>query len=389
MSLKPWPKSKNIRHKLLENWASGKLMTTCLDEDTNFPLLIKLKKPNNKELSEQFSTCQEWVTSWQKIAHKAPFILEWHTINHRQLGTNQLPKAIVFNEAHHLTEWLGVTPHFANLKRAQQHLVSHFPSLNDWILQHPEKLLKIFSILPKLISIVAWYLKNPTPNCYLRQLTLPDIDTKFIEQNVSTLHAWLQLLLPDIEKNAISSVKQFAKYYGFKEKPVLVRFKILDSSLVIQGLTDISIPAEDFAQLNLDVMKIYVCENDINALTLPPTHKAMVIFGRGYGFNALQKAGWLQNKVIHYWGDIDTHGFAILNSFRHHFPQTKSFLMDEETLLNHQTSWTLEPKQTHAKLDKLTIEEQSLYQRLCSQAWGDNVRLEQEYVNYHCVLATI
>ncbi|NOR71388.1 MAG: hypothetical protein GQ532_17115, partial [Methylomarinum sp.] len=33
-----------------------------------------------------------------------------------------------------------------------------------------------------------------------------------------------------------------------------------------------------------------------------------------------------------YWGDLDTHGFAILSRLRHYYPQVKSILMDEKTL---------------------------------------------------------
>jgi hypothetical protein len=49
----------------------------------------------------------------------------------------------------------------------------------------------------------------------------------------------------------------------------------------------------------------------------------------GYGFDNLAAALWLQQKDIYYWGDIDTHGFAILNQLRGFFPHAVSFLMDQ------------------------------------------------------------
>ncbi len=39
----------------------------------------------------------------------------------------------------------------------------------------------------------------------------------------------------------------------------------------------------------------------------------MVLFGSGYGFEFLSNVLWLAKLNIYYWGDIDTHGFAILN----------------------------------------------------------------------------
>ena len=59
----------------------------------------------------------------------------------------------------------------------------------------------------------------------------------------------------------------------------------------------------------------------------------MVIFGAGYGFEMLNHARWLASRRIHYWGDIDTHGFAILDQLRRRFEHVESFLMDRETLL--------------------------------------------------------
>ncbi len=34
----------------------------------------------------------------------------------------------------------------------------------------------------------------------------------------------------------------------------------------------------------------------------------------------LAEASWLKERDLFYWGDIDTHGFAILDQLRGHFP---------------------------------------------------------------------
>lgn len=69
---------------------------------------------------------------------------------------------------------------------------------------------------------------------------------------------------------------------------------------------------------------------------------------------------------MHYWGDLDTHGFAILNRLRAWLPQTQSFLMDRDTLLQHRDRWGQESKPTRARLAKLTDSEASLYADLVS-----------------------
>ena len=108
----------------------------------------------------------------------------------------------------------------------------------------------------------------------------------------------------------------------------------------------------------------------------------MVLFGAGYGFDMLAEAAWLRERTIHYWGDLDTHGFAILNQLRAHFPQVVSFLMDRQTLLAHRDHWGVEPRPETRELRWLTSEEADLYDDLRRNRLGDRVRLEQEKIGF-------
>jgi hypothetical protein len=103
----------------------------------------------------------------------------------------------------------------------------------------------------------------------------------------------------------------------------------------------------------------------------------------GYGVDVLGRLPWLASALCVYWGDLDTHGFAILNRARVHLPELQSVLMDEETLLSHQALW-VEEKEQHPTdtLPLLTASEQDLYQSLKQNKWGQNVRLEQERVHW-------
>jgi hypothetical protein len=88
---------------------------------------------------------------------------------------------------------------------------------------------------------------------------------------------------------------------------------------------------------------------------------------------------------IYYWGDLDTHGFRILDQFRSLFPQTKSFLMDAQTLKDHSISWGEEGKPTTGELYYLTETEKDLYNNLRFNAIQKNLRLEQEFIRYSVV----
>jgi hypothetical protein len=106
----------------------------------------------------------------------------------------------------------------------------------------------------------------------------------------------------------------------------------------------------------------------------------MVIFGLGYGASRLADVPWLRRATLFYWGDIDTHGFAILDQLRGAFPEMRSFLMNEETLFGAKKLWGREqPGQRFSKeLSRLDPKERSLFESLRDNRWGDSVRLEQE-----------
>lgn len=78
-----------------------------------------------------------------------------------------------------------------------------------------------------------------------------------------------------------------------------------------------------------------------------------------------------------------THGFALLHRTRSYLPELQSVLMDEDTLLRHTALWVDENEQhPAAELTLLTEAEQRLYRNLKQQRWGQNVRLEQERVDW-------
>lgn len=137
-----------------------------------------------------------------------------------------------------------------------------------------------------------------------------------------------------------------------------------------------------FSQLAIDVRRVFITENETNFLALPNVPGAIAIFGSGYGWGALAQAWWLEQCAIHYWGDIDTHGFAILDQLRSHFSHVDSFLMDRASLDAHVSFWGREDKQQRGDLHRLTPEELSLYNDLRDNRIREGLRLEQEHLSF-------
>lgn len=200
------------------------------------------------------------------------------------------------------------------------------------------------------------------------------------------LAALLDLALPAEAIDAeVGGITGFGRRYGFRDKPGLVRLRMLDAArplLAGAAEQDLSVTAATFARLDPPARRVFVTENEINFLAFPPLPDAMVIFGAGYGFEALGTAGWLGRRELCYWGDIDTHGFAILDQLRARFPAARSLLMDRDTLLAHREHWTEELTPALRDLPHLTAEERSLYEELRDDRLGRGVRLEQEKIGF-------
>lgn len=150
----------------------------------------------------------------------------------------------------------------------------------------------------------------------------------------------------------------------------------------MQGLTDLAVPAPEFAPLTIPVRRVFITENEINGLAFPALPESLVIFGLGYGPERLSEVRWLQERAVYYWGDIDTHGFRILDRLRSIFSTARSLLMDRNTLLEHFQLWVREESPFNGDLERLTATERALYDDLRHNRLGDQIRLEQERIRY-------
>ena len=155
---------------------------------------------------------------------------------------------------------------------------------------------------------------------------------------------------------------------------------------MLGGARDITVTAEAFSTLQLPVHTVIATENQVNFLALPDRAGTLAIYGDGYGFSSLRDSAWLRDCEVLYWGDLDTHGFRILDQFRAVHPHVASVLMDDETLLAHREAWAREPSPSRADLTRLTPEEAALYQALRDDRFGSAVRLERELIGWDWAL---
>jgi hypothetical protein len=382
-----WTTPADLRAQVQKLWERGSLLASLAGGVALFPRRLSLKGPTSRELAERFSEVRNWIA--QLDGEAKHYRVAWQSLNHRILGENRVPGEVWVDSLDDALRLIGRRRDAERFAVQVSLTRERRPELIAWLARRPLRALELADDWDRLLDIVAWIQNHSRPGIYLRQVDIPGVHSKFIEGHRAVLAELLDLALaPDVIDTTAGGVGGFCRRYGFRERPVRLRFRVLDPSLAVLPTgtdQDLAVTHDTFASLDLPVKRVFITENEINFLAFPPVSLSLVLFGAGYGFETLSEADWLRDREIYYWGDLDTHGFAILDQLRAHFSRAASFLMDRETLLAHRPQWGSEPQPETRDLVRLTCQENALYDDLRRNRLGDRIRLEQEKVMFRIV----
>jgi hypothetical protein len=361
-----------------------------LREETIFPLRLTLKGPTTSELGERFEQVRNWIAD---LTGSPQIRIEHREFKHRVLGTQRVPGSAWVDDLDSAIALVGKQTEMTRFRELLALTQAKHSPLTTWLDKYPLRAISLADQWGRLLDVADWIRVNPRPNIYLRQVDISGIHSKFIEAHLGVLADWLDLLLPAeaIETNHIGT-RNFAARYGFLDKPNQIRFRVLDAGLgLLAGteLPDVTLDSGSFARLRAPIRRVFIIENEITFLAFPPVPTSIVIFGAGYGHKVMRGAGWIAHCSVHYWGDIDTHGFAILDQLRAHLEHAESFLMDRSTLLAHEPLWGLEESQIVRDLPRLTTTETALFDELRDNHIRKGLRLEQERIGFRWVRAAL
>lgn len=390
MSNQAWTALDDLKAQVNRLWDRGDLLRPLVAEADFAPCRLVLKGPTSSELAGRFKEVRAWLANLAGIQHVR---FEWREVNHRILGPQRLPESAWIESLDDALALIGKRADAAKFSLIMDVTRSERPELMAWLAKRPIQAIDLHERWSRLLTVVEWVRTHPRPGMYLRQVDIPGVHSKFIEAHRGVLSELLDLVLtPEAISQEWSGATHFAARYGFLEKPSRIRFRILDERVVILpgvGAADVTLDATAFGDLEVPIRRIFITENETNFLAFPRVQDALVMFGSGYGWDALARANWLQQCEIHYWGDIDTHGFAILDQLRGHFAHVASLLMDRSTLLAHEAMWGEEADQVVRDLTRLTEVEGALYDDLRDNRIQKGMRLEQEHVGFGCLLAAL
>jgi len=349
-----------------------------------WPLEILLGSPTEAEAQEQPDAVRDWVAAWREWRGTGNLV--WCERRRWTLGPQSLPERLVLEFPRSVAAWIGEEERWQRAWSRYGQIGSGRPALAQRLARYFDALADCSeSDMGRLKALLAWIESNPRSGLYPRQIPLAGMDTK-----------WLEPRMPMIADLAAAGTDDggdpsFHRSCGLREAPLTVRFRLLDNELRhhLGGLSDITAPIEEIARLKLPLARVYIVENVQTGLCFGDRPGSVVFLGLGYGVSCLSRLPWVTAAECIYWGDIDTHGFAILNRARAALPRVVSVLMDELTLLRTRDLWVEEKSPYTAELPLLTTPELEVYQGLRQHRWGPNVRLEQERIAWSDACQTL
>ena len=391
-----WTTPADLRAQVQKLWDKGDLLGPCAQGAAMPPRRLRLVGPTSTELTERFDDVRAWMTDLRQAgpASGAPrYRIVLREFRHRVLGANAVPDEVWLDTLDDALALIGKQKDAKRFTSLVQLTRERQPALLPWLEKRPLNALALADAWPRLLAVVSWLQAHPRPGIYLRQVDLAGVDSKFIEAMRGVFSELFDLALsPEAIDASVTGASQFCRRYGFKDKPLRIRFRLLDPQIaLLPGACeqDIGVTQAAFERLELPVSRVFITENEVNFLAFPSLPGSLVIFGAGYGFDVLAGARWLRDRHIYYWGDIDTHGFAILDQLRAQLPQVQSLLMDRATLLAHAAQWGEELQPVLRDLPRLTVEEGVLFDELRDNRLRVGVRLEQERIGFGWLQQTL
>lgn len=351
---------------------------------------LPLHPPTESAVLTGGTQTEDWVRQWRATGVPG---LAWVQRRWASVGVQTVPDRLVLAFPRDVAAFAGQAKHWRTARARAQALLAAWPdaaappdagvvpdaarpgtaALPDAVRRHCRAITALPDVdFDRLLAVLEWLVANPESGMYIRQLPIRGVDSKWVGSHRGLVKALF---------TAVTGRSDL----GLAEKPPLVRVRFLDPTLAPGGLVDVSTPLAELIELAVRPRTVFVFENLESVIAMPQVPGAVVIHGGGYGVDALGTIPWVRDGRVVYWGDLDSHGFAILNQLRTSSPHVTSVLMDRETLEAHRDLWGTEPAPSPGILGHLTCEEQDALTQVREEG---NIRLEQERLGWAgCVAA--
>jgi hypothetical protein len=368
-----WTTPDDIAAKVRRRWDDGTLLRAYASNAPFKVIDMPIRGPKPSEIGEDLGAVRDWVARLDAGRHHdRRYTLQWQIVGGRHIGRNKLPTRAIVSTFDQASALLGVRDTVRRFDEVLAITGDH-PAVREWAAAYPHRSLELHDEMPRLVAAHAWLDAHRNSGRYLREISAPGVDTKFAEKHRGVLA--VILAVPATPTGFLSGL-------GLRSKPELVRLRPAPTLGLPAPATELAMRAAELVELSIKPRSAIVVENEITYLSVDVPEDGIVIWGKGFDVDRVGRLPWLADVSVTYWGDIDTHGFAILDRLRAWLPQTESTLMDRATLVAHRDRWVDEDRPTKAALSRLAPEEHELYEDLVADSLGQRVRLEQERIDW-------
>lgn len=286
-----------------------------------FPLPVRFGLPSpSSSLGKLRREIEElWQGSYEFKGYG--YRIEFEQRRMRLHGEQRLPVRVWFENADDFLQFIAQADAFHRLQEDIRSLLAEAPEAEPWIRENGRML--IAGIEPgggRALGLALSALhRRPKPNCFAREIVLPGVSGKFIENNLQLIAT----ILRDIGSPAWSEGPDYHTQLGLRTAPRMLRLMLLDGRR-----KDLGVPHNRFTR-PAEVNNVLIVENLRSFLTLPDCAGTLAVFGEGRASQTLTEIGWLSEVRLFYWGDLDPYGYSILAGVRGNFSGVQSVLMDD------------------------------------------------------------
>lgn len=366
-----------VQHLIVEridrHWAESVLAHAQGRDDPRWPWDVSLTNLSGKALNERWSEVWRWIVGWNTWADANRCAL---IIANRRVGgaTRAIPTRISIPDidtAAAVTDY-GWTRHLGDARCRAGILHDEFPTtLTSGVLRSACALSDVDFDLAR--EAAKWFRHNDATGLTARQVPIAGLHAKWLDRHtrlVTGLSGRAELRLV--------------------KRPSRIQFSYLDPHWLQQGnrrRDSITLDEPDQPPC-YEPQVILVTANKDTALFFPQVEGGIVVEGNGNAVARLSQVPWIRAcPNIVYWGDLDAHGFAILDLLRSTGIPAEAILMDEATLLRYApfaastyADGSPLPQGPPPRTPFLYDSERRLLELITDPAWTGPRRIEQERI---------
>lgn len=368
---------------------------------TTWPWVVPLGRPTERDVLTDARSVLAWRDAWVDAKVLGDFEVETDVIAWRAIGTQTVPVRVLFVNTNAIAKVADLLPLWTQVVTRAKRFVALWPGIEEAMVREWAMLADWSDdAVLALERVLTWFVDHPKSGLYLRQLPIEGVDTKWFTEPRKKVVRRLLVAIREAKESvplmaesseALDPDTTFETVCGLKPLPKLIRGRLLDEvdQKVFYGLSDLSLPLDEWAQLPLYPEIVFISENLQTGLAFEAHPKSVVFFGLGAGVTQLAAIPWVRTARIIYWGDVDTYGLEILAHLRSVLPQTESVMMNRQTLEAFRGLAVSENRQASgAHVEHLRENEREVFDAL---KVGDlaRLRLEQERIPWSVARETL